>query len=388
MQVRITIFLLQFLWLSPFCLKAQDFFPINFAGQDLSQEAIYTAASFLMIPTGAAHTAMGNTGVATANDALASYYNPSGLAFADEKFGTSFTFSPWLRSTIIPGINFLYFSTYTRIDSQFSLGLSLRGLDRGELDAIQAVLLDMDKDLRVASDVSLAYRVHNNLSIGASVRFLGAWRIVSNGVRWERGFTRTLAGDLSMRYKKDFVVKKIPSVPLNFSAGLHISNMGPRMVYSVLDTIRDYLPTNLRLGWALQCDFGSKNSLTITNEIQKLLVPSEGRQSDLSPVEGMFSEFSDGDNAPFGQREEFILSAGLEFNFRDAFFIRQGYFGESVSRGARQLLTFGAGAKFDGISLDMSYWLPIMDNHPLENTFMFSIGYDFSSMDQEELGKE
>ncbi|MCI4668738.1 MAG: PorV/PorQ family protein [Bacteroidia bacterium] len=375
-QYRFIPVLLAILFLNK--LSAQPSSNINFAGQILKQESIYTAASYLLIPPGAANTGMGNAGVATANDALASYYNPAGLAFSSEEFGVSLTYSPWLRALAIPQVNFLYFSTYTRLDSQFTLGTSFRSLDNGDFQfGLPDNVLDLDKNLRLASDLSLAYKINRHFGVGASLRWISVRRVPSFGVQWDREFTRNWAGDISMRYQKDINLKKFPRVPLNFSGGIHLSNLGTRMVYSTRDSIKDYLPTNLRLGWALKIQLGAQNSIRLTHEIQKLLVPSNGRRSRLSPLQATFISFTD--SKLFEERAEYIHNFGMEYSIKDIVFLRQGFFRESHSQGQRQIATYGIGTKHKGLSMDMSYWLPIVFNHPLKNTFIFSLAYEFTS---------
>ena len=76
--------------------------------------------------------------------------------------------------------------------------------------------------------------------------------------------------------------------------------------------------------------------------------------------------------------EEITLSFGLEYQYKDAFVIRAGYFNENENKGARKYLTFGTGFKLNEINLDLSYLLSTSTViSPLENTLRFSFTYNF-----------
>jgi len=77
------------------------------------------------------------------------------------------------------------------------------------------------------------------------------------------------AVDLSYSYFNEDVV--IGSTDATLSFGANISNIGNKIAYTVSSS-RDFLPTNLRLGTALNLRFDKYNSLTTTIDFNKLLV--------------------------------------------------------------------------------------------------------------------
>lgn len=90
----------------------------------------------------------------------------------------------------------------------------------------------------------------------------------------------------------------------------------------------------------------------------------------------MFSSFTD---APGGFKEELqevTLSAGVEYWYNKQFALRAGYFYENEYKGNRKFMTAGAGLKLNVFSLDFAYLLPIVRNHPLENTLRFTLSFD------------
>ncbi|MBV5346008.1 MAG: PorV/PorQ family protein, partial [Rhodoferax sp.] len=93
---------------------------------------ITTAVPFLTIPPDSRHGAMGDVGAATSADANAQYWNPSKLAFTDEKFGLSLAFTPWLRQ-LVNDVNLAYLAGYWKLNPQQTLGASLRYFSMGEV---------------------------------------------------------------------------------------------------------------------------------------------------------------------------------------------------------------------------------------------------------------
>ena len=93
---------------------------------------ITTAVPFLTITPDSRHGAMGDVGAATSADANAQYWNPSKLAFTEEKFGLSLSFTPWLRQ-LVNDVNLAYLSGYWKLSPQQTIGASLRYFSMGEI---------------------------------------------------------------------------------------------------------------------------------------------------------------------------------------------------------------------------------------------------------------
>ena len=85
-------------------------------GNDTS--TINTAIPFLIISPDARAGGMGDVGVATSADANAMHWNASKLGFSDKKFGTSFSYVPWLRALNITDVSLTYLSGFYKINGR------------------------------------------------------------------------------------------------------------------------------------------------------------------------------------------------------------------------------------------------------------------------------
>jgi hypothetical protein len=180
------------------------------------------------------------------------------------------------------------------------------------------------------------------------------------------------------------------------SAGIDVSNVGSKISYDQGET-KEFLPANLRLGTAFSMDLDAYNSLTLTADINKLLVPTPadtvsavdsgngtivvtpGYGSDKSVISAVFSSFGD---APGGFREELqeiMVSLGAEYWYNKQFALRAGYFYENQNKGNRKYFTAGAGLKMNVFALDFSYLLPTERNNPLQNTLRFTLSFDLDA---------
>ena len=195
-------------------------------------------------------------------------------------------------------------------------------------------------------------------------------------------------------------------------AGFIIQNLGPKIKYDESAESSSFLPTMLRLGGGFDFILDSYNKVSVTAEFSKLLVPTppilgtftdyndangngifdedeeqigqsytgiiSGKPNDVDFLAGVFQSFSD---APGGFNEElreFTWSLGAEYTYEDSFALRAGFFNESEDKGARKFLALGAGFKFTGTNIDLSYLFSASKvPSPLENTLRFSLTFNF-----------
>jgi hypothetical protein len=78
--------------------------------------------------------------------------------------------------------------------------------------------------------------------------------------------------------------------------------------------------------------------------------------------------------------QEINIALGLEYWYVDQFAVRAGYFHEHERKGNRKLFTAGVGLKFNMMTLDASYIIPVVQNNPLANTVRFTLGFDLSQL--------
>ena len=390
------------------------------SGKELN--TITTAVPFLQIAPDSRGGAMGDVGCATSADINSQAYNPAKYVFNKNTFGISVSYSPWLRN-LVSDINLLYLSTYWRMTEMDAIAFSLRYFSLGDIqftDDMGNPTMEENPN-EFALDFTYSRKLIDELSIALTPRFIYSNLTAGQYVGGQE--TRAgLAGaaDLSLFYEQELKAKKLESSILR--AGFCISNMGNKMSYSSGTLRRDFLPTNLKIGLGYEMGFDEYNKLAITGEVNKLLVPTNpvyqtdsitgriiydqynnpvilsGRDPDVSVPQGMIQSFYDapgighnGVNASVFAEEmaEIIWALGAEYSYRDLFFVRLGYFHESKYKGNRQFLSMGVGLKYNVFNIDVSYLFTTNgQTHPLANTLRFTLSFDFSSFNKEDIKKQ
>jgi hypothetical protein len=354
--------------------KLQSYGQSTPAGQDI--KAITTAVPFLMICPDSRSGGLGDAGVAIADNANATHWNLSGLAFTDKKFGVGLNYTPWLR-TLVSDINLSYLSAYYNMGERAGvIATSLRYFSLGEIIFTDenAVEYGQFNANEFAWDAGYTRKVTDNFAAGVGLRFIYS-NLAANasvgGFETKPGVS--IAGDVNMLYTKDF---EAGGRPLNFRWGLNLSNIGAKISYTN-SANKDFIPTNLRLGVALKAGLDEYNSLTATADLNKLMVPTEGGQSDKTLIDGMFSSFGDAPGGFSEEMKEFNLATGVEYWYNDLFAARAGLFLEDATKGNRKFVTLGLGVKYSVFALDFAYLASLRQNHPLQNTLRFSLSFAF-----------
>lgn len=364
---------------------------------------ITTAVPFLMISPDARSGAMGDVGVALSPDATAMHWNAAKMAFAKDKVGIAMNYTPWLRN-LVPDIALTYLSGYVQIDELQSFGASLRYFSLGDItftnlngDAIATFAPN-----EFAVDGGYARKLSDRFSVGVALRYIYSNLAGGLDANAQTQAGQSFAGDLSFYYQQPITVMEKKS---ELSFGLNISNIGAKIAYTESGN-ENFIPTNLRLGGALKMQIDEYNSITVTADINKLLVPTnpiyrvdsanqivfdangnpeieQGEDPNLkSPIQGIFSSFND---APGGFEEELReinVSAGVEYWYNNLFALRGGYFYEHPTKGGRQFFSMGAGLKYNVFNLNFSYLVPttnLQGGNPLENTLRFSLLFDLQA---------
>lgn len=353
--------------------------------------AIQTVVPFLTIAPDSRAGAMGDAGVATSPDVYSMHWNPAKFVFIDGKGGVGISYSPWLRN-LVPDINIAYLSGYYRIDNKQVLGGSLLYSSLGDVDFTD-IYGNLERTFTPnewALDLGYSRLLTDNLSGGIAFRMIysnltgGSY---SGGVATKPGIS--VAADISLYNHKTIVLFTKNS---DLAFGMNISNIGSKMSYSDAQT-SDFIPMDMRLGTALTMDIDLYNTITVTADINKLLVPTPpyydisnpdsiiaGKDPNVSVPLAIFQSFYD---APDGFKEEMreiTLSFGAEYLYNKQFAIRAGYFHENETKGNRKYFTAGAGFRLSGFTVDFSYLMPTVQNHPLARTLRFSLSFDISTL--------
>ena len=374
-------FILFILLLSTFNLYSQQ-----------ERRVITTAVPFLMISSDARASGIGEQGVATSVDNFSQHWNPSKYVFSENSSGIAFSYTPYL-SKLVNDIFLANVSYYNKINERSSWSASLKYFSLGDIDILQNPLdiPIVENPNELTLDASYTLKLSENFAMGITGRFLMS-DVKLQTLDSETEAATSVAVDISGFYQSD--VSSYNNFDGIIRAGFNISNIGPKMKYSKVNGgTESYIPTNLRLGSGFEFIFDSSNSLAVTLEINKLLVPSPSeevlnangevvayRQPDVGFLSGMFKSFGDAPDGIAEEIKELTYGLGLEYSFNKSFFLRTGYFTEHELKGSRKFATIGTGFKTSrDLIVDLSYLISTSDViSPLENTVRLSLGFNFN----------
>ena len=353
-----------------------------------STTSIPTAVPFLNISPDSRSGALGDAGVALSPDANASYWNPSKLVFIESDNAASISYSPWLRH-LVPDVSLSYLNFAHKLDTRNAIGASLRYFNLGPIQLIDANqnYQGTYRPNEFSLDGTLARKFGNNFSLGLTFRYIHSSlsnQSFATGSAQQIKSADAFAADVSLYFRKSLQEFGTEAI---FAFGTNISNIGTKMRYS--DGGPSYfLPTNLKIGAANTLNIDGLNQLTLTLDLNKLLVPTppvrdangiviKGKNDDVSVPAGLFGSFTD---APGGFKEELqeiSLSPAVEYWYNQQFALRAGYFYENPAKGNRHYITMGVGLKYDIYRFDFSYLAASQQNSPLANTLRFTLSIDF-----------
>lgn len=379
---------------------------------DIQLNTITTALPFLGINPDSRSGAMGDAGTALSANSSSTMWNTAMLNFAESKSEIGVSYTPWLRQ-LTNDMHLSYLSGYSRVGDRHVVGGALRYFSLGEItftDNAGGYIREF-KPNEFELTLSYAFKLAERHSIGVNGKF--AYSNLTGGLVTAGTETKAaIAGiaDISYAHRNDdidwFGVNGV------YSLGVVIANVGNKVAYSA-NARRDFLPTSLRIGNAYTAKIDKYNSLTISLDVSKLLVPTppvyadvngettliSGKNNDVGVIAGMIQSFYDapgrvikddngdpidnGDGtfqvkkgSKFGEEmREIMIGSGLEYWYNDIFAVRGGYFYENISKGGRQFFTMGIGFKYNIFSFDFSYLAAMKRNNPLANTMRFTLRF-------------
>ncbi len=372
-------------------------------GQQATQNTITTAVPFLNIGPDARSGGMGELGAGTAPDAISQHWNPAKYPFIDKDMGFAVSYSPWLRQ-LVNDINLAYLSGYKKLNDRSAVSASLKFFSLGDITFTEqdGSVIGNFRPSEFSVDAGYSRKFSNKFSGAVSGRFI--YSNLTQGQTVQGQSTKpgtSVAADIAMFYTTDMIVNWLEGSKFNF--GVAITNIGSKMSYSNDDSDKDFIPTNLRFGpsWLMEID--EYNSIRVSLDINKLLVPTppiyaidedgqpilddenkpviaKGKDPNVSPVQGMIQSFYDAPGGFSEEMKEFIWVAGAEYWYDKQFAIRAGYFHESEMKGNRKFFTLGAGLRYNVFGLDFSYLIPTEQQNPLANTLRFTLTFNFSGV--------
>ncbi len=388
-----------------------------FAQEELPVDGVGGAGvPFLLISPNARASAMGEAGVGLADDASAIFWNPAGLGFQTGE-GGSMTHSPWLPQFGFSDLFYDYLNYKYNLEDVGTLGASVTFLNLGEFirtgeDSPEEI--GRWKAYEGAFTIGGGFKVTENFSLGLNLRYIRS-ALAPFGTAEEQGSgtANAISFDVGTMFKEN--VEDIGTI----STGLSLSNVGPKIAY-IDEAQADPLPTTLRFGFGYEFKADEYNSLTYTVDFSRLLTrrnyieyddklttndegdtipnPDYGRYTDGDEVlpsqdveRAIFSSWSDG-----SKLRRITTGMGLEYWYGapKLLALRLGWFYEDPKYGNRNILTFGAGLRYDEFGFDFSYINKLTEEFsPLDGTLRFTVMMELGNVssqifDEEELDEE
>ena len=327
------------------------------------------AAEFLLIAPGARPGGMGETNVAIADDATATYWNPAGLGFLTNK-EISIMHTNWLPEFNLPDLYYDFGSYVHPIEGWGTVGIHAIYLSLGENIRTdeEGNEIGTFSSYQMAFGASYGTKMSDNLSLGVTMKYIYL-KLADRGTGAEKGSGSgsSVAVDVGVLYKFSGIPK------LTFGANL--SNMGPKIAFIDEDQA-DPIPTNLKFGFAYKLIETEFNKLTLSFDANKLLVVKkrEGDEDVSDPFyKAIFTAWTaDGADVLIKKMSGAI---GAEYWYNNLIALRSGYFYEHY--GKRRFLTLGAGIRYSMYGFDFGYINATEEGHPLSNTMRFSLSFKF-----------
>ena len=375
---------------------------------------ITTGVPFLLIASDARAASMGDMGVATSVDTYSQFWNPSKYVFSETKSGFGLSYTPYL-SKLVNDISLGNLTYFNRINERSAFAVSLRYFSLGEIEIIQDEFSQalIEKPNEMTLDISYSLRLADPFSMGVALRYLRS-DLKIQSVDETAKAASSYAVDISAYYQGE--EQTFGDVEGRIRAGMIIQNLGPKIKYDESSIEDTFIPTNLKIGAGFDFLLDQYNTFSVTAELSKLLVPTppirgfeynytdnndngtydedvddlgelissnvifQGSDPNVDFMSGVFQSFSDAPGGFNEELKEFTWALGAEYLYDDSFALRAGYFNESEEKGARKFLALGAGFKFSGTRVDLSYLFSASKvPSPLENTLRFSLTFDFGS---------
>ncbi|MBD2716058.1 type IX secretion system outer membrane channel protein PorV [Microvirga sp. STR05] len=355
-----------------------------------------TAVPILTISPDSRSAALGEAGVATSPDANAGYHNAGKLGFINTQYSVSPSYSPWLRS-VTDDMGLAYLSGTAKIGQRSAISASLMYFDLGTIsfrDDFNVSKGDYNPK-EYAFSVAYGQKLTDNFGVGVAARYIRS-NLTGNSSGTDSRPGNAAAVDLGAYYNKDL---SIGASDYNLGLGATITNIGNKITYTNANQA-DFLPTRLKLGFALTRELDAYNKLTLTVDGAKLLTPSpyyiEGdtlgklksiRAENLARrnkgvVGAALGSFTDAPGGFSEELREVNLSAGVEYTYNDLLMARVGYFYESPVKGDRQYLSFGLGVRYQVFGVDGAYLVPNSRANPLAQTIRVSLHFNFNKLEE------
>jgi hypothetical protein len=360
---------------------------------------VYTGVTSLSIAPDARAGALGDVGVATEPDANSQYWNPAKYPFNIARAGVSMSYTPWLRQ-IVSDIDLVNLAGFYRIGDYSAVSASLTYFSLGEVFVENEMTI---KPYEMAFDVAYSRMLSETFSAAIALRYIHSDLQYNYAEDMSPG--NAFAADIALYYNKYLM---LGSHECLLGLGLNASNIGTKISYDDGAT-NEFIPTNLRLGASLLVPLNEYNTISVSADINKLMVPTKPSYSkfieesgyeqgdnsyyseyqtwlestgynDISPITGIFKSFADAPGGFSEEMKEIYFGVGVEYCYNQQFSLRGGYHYENEYKGNRKYFTLGAGFRMSVFSLDAAYLISTAQSNPLDQTLRFSLSFDMDGL--------
>jgi hypothetical protein len=235
-----------------------------------------------------------------------------------------------------------------------------------------------------------------NWSVGLGIKYIRsdlAGNVTIPGSNTVAKPASTAAADVGVYHNNPNLT--LAGRPAAFSFGATITDLGGKVTYTDNDN-REFIPTNLRVGFAGTVEVDQFSKVVLMLDMNKLMVPSPAvyaTDSSGNPtstiikgvdphktgmISGVFGSFTDAPGGLTQELQEIRFSPGIEYWYNDLFAVRGGFHYENKNVGNRKYATLGLGIRYNTFGLDFAYLIPIAQNNPLAETLRFTLHFDFA----------
>ncbi len=365
---------------------------------------IYTGVTSLSIAPDARAGALGDVGAATEPDVNSQYWNPAKYPFNIARAGVSMSYTPWLRQ-LVSDIDLVNLAGFYRIGDYSAVSGSLTYFSLGQVFVENEMTI---KPYEMALDVSYSRMLSETFSAAISLRYI----LSDLQYNYEEDMSagNAFAADIALYYNNYLMMGGRECL---LGIGLNASNIGTKISYDGGAT-NQFIPTNLRLGASLLIPIDEYNTIAISADANKLMVPTRPTYSqfmgeeyadvpsgdaqynsyyseyqtwlesngynDISPISGIFKSFADAPGGFSEELKEIYAGVGIEYCYNQQFSVRGGYHYENEYKGNRKYFTLGAGFRMSVFSLDAAYLISTAQSNPLDQTLRFSLSFDMDGL--------
>ncbi|MBN2017646.1 MAG: PorV/PorQ family protein [Candidatus Cloacimonetes bacterium] len=284
---------------------------------------------FLLIEPGSRPNGLGHSYVSIAEGGFASWWNPGGLAFQkDSELGLMH--SNWFGD-VIDDMYYEYLGYAQYFEGIGTVGLNITYMTYGEQEAYNAAGDPLQKftSYEIAVGGSYGTKLSENLGIGINLKGVisGLAPLIEELMDAE-GTGYTFVVDVGLLKKNLFIPK--------LDLGVNIQNFGPDMSYANSES-KQPMPLNLKLGLSYRIFDDKYNKLTVTGDINKMMVNTD-------PLwKRIFTSW--GDDGFKNELDSMIENIGVEYKYYNLISLRVGYVNDVA--GHIQGFSFGGGISYE-----------------------------------------